>query len=62
MWSVYYLCSYRPVWYLAADYTSYAAAVVAAVYLHASGRKAVQVQDRDGTVLLTLYAQEKAHA
>ncbi len=54
MYTVLYLCRYRPVWYEAGDFPSFAAAVAEATRLLASGRPAVQVQNLAGQVVYSL--------
>ena len=50
MWTVEYLCRYRPVWYEAGDYYSLAAAIAAAVQLLQKTGRPVQVRDEAGLV------------
>ena len=55
MWTVYYLCRYRPVWYEAGEYASLAAAIVAAVEVYqARGGHPVQVRDEAALVRFSL--------
>lgn len=55
MWTLYYLCSFRPVWYEAGEYATLAAAIVAAAELHGARRGApVEIRDPAGLVRFRL--------
>ena len=45
MWTVEYLCRYRPVWYEAGEHASLAAAIAAAVRLFQKTGRPVHVRD-----------------
>jgi len=55
MWTVHYLCSYRPVWYEAGEFGDLAAAIVYAAELYRARAGApVQVRDPAGLVRFQL--------